>query len=65
MADPRFYLDDMDACRVHGIGSMRFTLPENEYGHKPVSNLDNWACSLCDFKPSEIDWVAVIREEQG
>ena len=68
MANPHYYLDDMDSCRVHGIDSMRYTPPKGDFGRvwtTSARNLDHWACSQCGFKPSDIDWVAEIRKEQG
>jgi len=67
MANPMFYLDPyMDACGEHGIESMRYTPPADGGSDvMEVRNLDHWACSECGFKPSDIDWVAIIKKEQG
>ena len=59
MANPHYYPDDMDSCRVHGVAAMRHTPVDGE----TPQNLDHWACSQCGFKPSDIDWVAEIRKE--
>jgi hypothetical protein len=61
MASPTYWLDEMDSCRVHGVAAMRHTPVDGE----TPRNLDHWACSECGFKPSDIDWVAEMREEQG
>ena len=66
MANPNYYLDDMDSCEVHGIGSMRFTPPEDRpTAPNNLRNLDNWACSQCGFNAGDIDWWAKISKEQG
>jgi C4-type Zn-finger protein len=61
MASPTYWLDEMDSCRRHGVAAMRHTPVE---GETPL-NLDHWACSQCGFRPSDIDWMAVIREDKA
>ena len=49
---PTYWLDEMDSCDEHGVAAMR----HNMDGSPRL--LENWACSQCGFKPTDIDWFA-------